>query len=184
MNPFQKMRLMVARGVFNFLKNSGLQVMQINLLEGETRDDVERVQNFGFSGHPPAGAVLVAVAVGGSRDHMMVVACEHPAYSPPLKSGESAMYAQFGQLFKMDEQGNVTLICRDFKVESSGDIDIQAAGNMGQRAGGRLDMAAQGGSNIQGGLDADRVGVNGVDLETHTHSKVSEGNDISGEPVK
>lgn len=56
MNPLQKIRLLVARGVLNLLRTSGLQMMQISLLEGETRDEVERVQNYGHSGQPPLGA--------------------------------------------------------------------------------------------------------------------------------
>ena len=167
MNPLQKIRLLVARGVLNLLRTSGLQMMQISLLEGETRDEVERVQNYGHSGHPPAGSTLVAVAVGGSRDHMIVVACEHPQYSPTLKSGESAMYAQFGQLFKMDEQGNVTLKCKDFSIEASGNVSTQAAGNVEQKAGGALNMSAD-----------------GVKLEDHAHSGVQSGGDNTGGPVK
>ena len=189
MNPLQKIRLLVARGVLNLLRTNGLPMMQISLLEGETREEVERVQNYGHSGHPPAGSTLVAVAVGGSRDHLIVVACEHPQYSPDLKPGESAMYAQFGQLFKMDEQGNVTLKCRDFSIEASGNVSTQAAGNVEQRAGGALNMSATAGSHMEGGFNvetvtADSVTADGVKLEDHAHSGVQSGGDNTGGPVK
>ena len=180
MNPMQKLRLVVARGILTLVQHAGLQVMQVSLLEGETRDEVERVQNFGFSGNPPPGSTLVAVAVGGSRDHMIVVACEHPSHSPALQSGESAMYAQFGQLLKMDKSGNVTLTC-------PGNFSINAQGSISQVAAGSLSIQTAGGSEIQGGLSADSlsgdvVESQGVVLQTHTHKNVVPGGGNSGEP--
>lgn len=188
MNPLQKMRLLVARGVLNLVKNAGLQVMQINLLEGETRDDVERVQNFGHSGHPPVGATLVAVAVGGSRDHMIVVACEHPGYSPALDPGESAMYAQPGQLFKLDKNGDVTLTCKNFTVNASGNIVTVSGGSITQTASGSLGISAAGGSDVRGGFNADRITgdyieSNGKVLDSHRHTGVVRGGETSGGPV-
>ena len=46
MNPFQKLRLMVARGIVNLVNDAGgLQTLQVTALEDEHRDEVERVQN-------------------------------------------------------------------------------------------------------------------------------------------
>ena len=203
MNPLQKLRLMVARGVVKLVKDAGRQLIQADLLADETRDGVERIQNYGHRGHPPQGSTVAAVAVEGSRDHLVVVACEHPDHVPPLNSGESAMYAMFGQLFKMDDQGNVTLICKNFKIEASGDVttnaknitataeanaSMQAGGNIGITATGGVGMVGGAGANINGGLTAytitaDKVTANGVDLETHTHPDTTSGGN-TGEPNK
>lgn len=203
MNPLQKLRLMVARGVVKLVKDAGLQLIQADLLADETRDGVERIQNYGHRGHPPQGSTVAAVAVEGSRDHLVVVACEHPDHVPSLNSGESAMYAMFGQLFKMDDQGNVTLICKNFKIEASGDVttnaknitataeanaSMQAGGNIGITATGGVGMVGGAGANINGGLTADtitadKVTANGVDLETHTHPDTTSGGN-TGEPNK
>ena len=203
MTPLQKLRLMVARGVVKLVKDAGLQLIQADLLADETRDGVERIQNYGHRGHPPQGSTVAAVAVEGSRDHLVVVACEHPDHVPPLNSGESAMYAMFGQLFKMDDQGNVTLICKNFKIEASGDVttnaknitataeanaSMQAGGNIGITATGGVGMVGGAGANINGGLTADtitadKVTANGVDLETHTHPDTTSGGN-TGEPNK
>ena len=203
MNPLQKLRLMVARGVVKLVKDAGLQLIQADLLADETRDGVERIQNYGHRGHPPQGSTVAAVAVEGSRDHLVVVACEHPDHVPRLNSGESAMYAMFGQLFKMDDQGNVTLICKNFKIEASGDVttnaknitataeanaSMQAGGFIGSSARGGVGMVGGEGANINGGLTADtiaadKVTANGVDLETHTHPDTTSGGN-TGEPNK
>ena len=197
MNPLQKMRLMVARGIVKLVQDSGLQLMQLDLLDEETRDGVERVQNYGHRGHPPQGSTVATVAVAGSRDHLVVVACEHPDHVPPLESGESAMYAMFGQLFKMDKEGNVTLVCKDFNIQASGNVTAAAAGNYTATAGGNLGISASGGmsmhgdggASLTGGLQADSIVADklvggGVDVETHNHKGVTAGGDNTGEPNK
>ena len=197
MNPLQKMRLMVARGIVKLVQDSGLQLMQLDLLDEETRDGVERVQNYGHRGHPPQGSTVATVAVAGSRDHLVVVACEHPDHVPPLESGESAMYAMFGQLFKMDKEGNVTLVCKDFNIQASGNVTAAAAGNYSATAGGNLGISAsggmsmhgEGGASLTGGLQADSIVADklvggGVDVETHNHKGVTAGGDNTGEPNK
>ena len=197
MNPLQKMRLMVARGIVKLVQDSGLQLMQLDLLDEETRDGVERVQNYGHRGHPPQGSTVATVAVAGSRDHLVVVACEHPDHVPPLESGESAMYAMFGQLFKMDKEGNVTLVCKDFNIQASGNVTAAAAGrytataggNLGISASGGMSMHGEGGASLTGGLQADSIVADklvggGVDVETHNHKGVTAGGDNTGEPNK
>ena len=197
MNPLQKMRLMVARGIVKLVQDSGLQLMQLDLIDEETRDGVERVQNYGHRGHPPQGSTVATVAVAGSRDHLVVVACEHPDHVPPLESGESAMYAMFGQLFKMDKEGNVTLVCKDFNIQASGNVTAAAAGNYTATAGGNLGISAsggmsmhgEGGASLTGGLQADSIVADklvggGVDVETHNHKGVTAGGDNTGEPNK
>ena len=191
------MRLMVARGIVKLVQDSGLQLMQLDLLDEETRDGVERVQNYGHRGHPPQGSTVATVAVAGSRDHLVVVACEHPDHVPPLESGESAMYAMFGQLFKMDKEGNVTLVCKDFNIQASGNVTAAAAGNYTATAGGNLGISAsggmsmhgEGGASLTGGLQADSIVADklvggGVDVETHNHKGVTAGGDNTGEPNK
>ena len=105
------MRLMIGRFVVNRINDAGgLQIGQVDGLEDETRDGVERVQNFGHSGNPPVGAVAVGVSVMGSRDHLIIVACDHPDHRVKnLSQGESALYGAFGNLFKMDKDGNAVL---------------------------------------------------------------------------
>lgn len=180
MNPLQKLRLMVARGVVRLVKDAGLQEIQADLLDNETRDGVERIQNFGFRGHPPQGSVVAAVAVAGSRDHLLIVACEHPQFTPQLKQGETAMYSQYKQLFKMDKNGNVILQCKDFRVEAAGSVDIQVTQKFSVNAGGALNIVAARGSSIQGSLTADsvsapRIESNGVVLDEHDHIETNGG---------
>jgi len=68
---------MITRAVIETVKDSEtMQLVKVNLLAGETRSDVERMQNFGFSSVPLEGTECVAVAIGGNRDHLIVIASD------------------------------------------------------------------------------------------------------------
>ncbi|MGY8624167.1 phage baseplate assembly protein V [Chromobacterium violaceum] len=162
MNAWQKMRLMVARGIVNLVNDAGgLQLLQISALDGETRDEVERAQNFGATSHPPAGSVPVMVAVGGSRDHLVAVAVDNEEHRPKgLKAGESATYNAAGVLFLFDDQGNATLTCRRFIVNASEGIALTTPQG-----------ALAGDFNHSGGA----LTSNGVAVDGHVHGGVERG---------
>lgn len=90
----QRVLMTVARGILEAVKDDGgIQLAKISLLKDEVRDDVERVQNFGFTSNPPEGSEIVAVFVGGNREHGFVIACDsRDDRLKDLASGESAMY--------------------------------------------------------------------------------------------
>jgi phage baseplate assembly protein V len=90
----RRVRLMVGRAVI-LLVNDGLkeQGLQISLLDGEVRDQVERYQHYGFTSHPHPGGEAITVAIGGSRDHLVVVADGDRRYRFRfMQTGEVALY--------------------------------------------------------------------------------------------
>lgn len=100
-----RVRLMVARAVVQLVLDSGkLQVVQVQLRAGEVRD-AERFQTYGHTSVPFPGAEAIAVAVGGSTDHMVVIALDDRRHRPAgLQPGESTLY---------DDQGQMVYITRD-----------------------------------------------------------------------
>src|SRR6266568_5083685 len=86
----RRVMLMVGRAVLCAVNDDAkIQRTQISLLEGELRDQVERLQQYGFTSHPHVGAECVAVFVGGSRDHGLVIAVDDKRYRlTALKRGE------------------------------------------------------------------------------------------------
>jgi len=96
----RRVRLMVARGVINRVTDTTkTQTVQVNLLADEVRDGVERPQQYGFTSRPFAGAEAVFLAVGGSRDHGVIVATDDRRYRPlTLAEGEVALYTHQGIL--------------------------------------------------------------------------------------
>ena len=86
---------LVARAVVQ-LVNDGtkLQVVQLEVLEGETRDGCERFQEYGFTSVPLAGSEAVVLFVGGRRDHPLVVAVDDRRYRKKnLAAGSTATRA-------------------------------------------------------------------------------------------
>lgn len=109
-NPLQqRVMLMVSRAVVLLAKDStSLQTLQVSLLADEVRSDVERFQNYGFSSHPHPGAEAVAVSVGGSRDHVLVIAVDDRRYRlASLAEGEVAIYTDEGDSIVIKRGGTI-----------------------------------------------------------------------------
>lgn len=194
MNALAKLRLMVARGVVNLINDAGgLQLLQVDALDGETQDDVERVQNFGQTSHPPRGSVPVMVAVAGSRDHLVAVAVDNESHRPRgLQEGESAMYNAHGVKLLFDQDGNATLTCKNFIINAREGIQANTPlANFSQA------LTVNGLFSFKAGLSGDGGGEmagnfthtggsftsNGITFHTHYHINVQPGPGNSGGPA-
>lgn len=90
----RRVRLMISRAVLAAVNDAGgIQLVQVKLLDGEVRDGVERLQNYGFTSVPKAGAEGLMACVSGDRDHGIIVSMDDRRYRPKsLQPGECAMY--------------------------------------------------------------------------------------------
>lgn len=100
---------MVSRAVVNLANDSAkLQLLQLGLLDGETRDKVERFQQYGFTSVPLEGAEAVVMFVGGRRDHGLVVAVDDRRYRMKgLANGEVAIYTDEGDHVHIKRGGTI-----------------------------------------------------------------------------
>lgn len=100
---------MIKRAVLESVKDDGgMQLVKLNLLAGETRSDIERFQNFGFTSHPPDSAECIALSVGGNNDHLVViVANDRASRILDLAKGESAFYNVNGDKLVLKLGGNL-----------------------------------------------------------------------------
>lgn len=100
---------MITRALLETADDSdGMQVVKLNLLAGEARDKVERFQNFGFTSNPPANSECVALAIGGNRDHLIVVVADDRASRVKgLNTGESAFYRNNTNKLVFKDSGNL-----------------------------------------------------------------------------
>lgn len=74
-----------------------LQLLQVTVLDSETRDFVERFQEYGFTSVPLPGAEAVLLSVGGHRDHLLVIGVDDRSLrKTSLQPGEAAMYNHQG----------------------------------------------------------------------------------------
>lgn len=99
----RRVRLLVGRGILR-LVNDGLKLqgVQVSLLADEVHDNVERFQEYGFTSHPHPGAEAIALSVGGSRDHAVVISIDDRRYRlKGLGAGEVALYDDQGQVIRL-----------------------------------------------------------------------------------
>lgn len=107
----------IVRGVVSLVDDSTkAQILKVELLAQETRERVERIQQYGFTSHPFPGAEVVALGVGGNRDHTVIIAVDDRRYRlKGLAGGEVALYDDQGQKLVVTRTGvevtglNITL---------------------------------------------------------------------------
>lgn len=172
----RKLANMLGRAVLALVDDTKkMQTVQIQVLSEETREAVERFQNFGFTSVPKAGAECIAVFVGGDRGHPIVVAIDDRRYRlVGLADGEVAMYNEHGD---------------KVHFRANRDIEMTTAANIKATAGGTITLdaptvAITHDCTVGGTLTAttDVVGGN-KHLKTHVHSGVTAGGANTGQPV-
>ena len=108
---------LVARAVVTLVSDTTtLQTLQLAVLDTETREACERVQQYGFTSVPlpPDGAggpEAVVLFVGGFRDHPLVVAVDDRRWRKKgLQPGESALYSDEGDYLLLKRSRIVELV--------------------------------------------------------------------------
>lgn len=189
------------RGVLNLVKSSDdIQKTQVSALAGETLQDVELMQHFGFTSVPPANTQAVIIPIGGQTSHGIVIATENGSFRVKnLKNGEVAIYDQSGSKIVLKQGRLITvdcdrfeLNCKSYQVTASDSAKfntplletskvLTAQGQINGNGG----MAVQGGSGASFGGNVTQSGGNitsdgdilasGKSLAHHTHTGDSGG---------
>ena len=170
----RKLAMMVGRAVVNVVNDAGgWQALQVDLLAGETRDEVEYAQAYGFTSHPHPGAEAVAVCVGGSRDHVVVVAVGDRRYRlRGLAQGEVAIYT---------DEGDQIVLKRGREIHMTAGARVVIDAPLVEVA---HDLHVGGDVTVDGSVTSagDVIGQ-GTSLHTHKHGGVTTGSGQTGGPV-
>jgi phage gp45-like len=85
--------------------NKEIQLVKISGLDSEVLDNVERIQDYGFSSVPPVNeSEVIFIALGGNRDHAVAIKVDSGKYRPKANAqGVVTMYDMFDNLIKMSE---------------------------------------------------------------------------------
>lgn len=121
-----RIMLMVGRAVIAAVKDAGkIQVVQVKGLAGESLDGVPRMAEFGFSSNPPKGSDAVVVAVGSSRESLVVIATEHKQTRiKNLVSGESVIYTDDGTKIHLKKNGQILVKTTTKVLIDTADVEI------------------------------------------------------------
>ena len=154
---------LVARAVVRLVTDStGLQVVQLEVLDGETREGCERFQSYGFSSVPLDGAEAVVLFVGGRRDHGLVVAVDDRRHrKKDLEAGEVAIYHHGGSYILLRDDGSIEIETPQLRLGNDTATEFVALANL-----------------VLDRLNAIRTAYN-----SHVHTGVKTGSDSSGPPA-
>lgn len=94
-----------------------LQTFQAKGLAGESLQDSELFQHYGFTSNPLPGTMAVVLPLGGRTSHSIVIATEHAAYRlQALKSGEVALYTDEGARIVLKRGRLIEVDCDEYRV--------------------------------------------------------------------
>lgn len=111
-NIRRRVALLASRAIVRAVRDTTLfQELQLELLAGETRDRAERIQDYGFTSVPHAGAEAVVLHIGANRDHPVVLAVGDRRYRlRGLEAGEVALYDDLGSRVALRRGGVVEVV--------------------------------------------------------------------------
>lgn len=122
-DPIKKLAMsMIARIVIKSVNDSGgIQIIKGSLFADVVKDDLERFQNYGFTGNPPIqGAEGVVIFPGGNPDHGIILAVENRRYRlKDLGEGEVAIYTDEGDKIHLKRNRNIDIVTTDLNIEAT-----------------------------------------------------------------
>jgi bacteriophage Mu gp45 protein len=159
----------------------GVQKIQVEGLDGETVQDLEHAENFGFTSNPPAGSDCVVVPLGGKTSHGIIVTTTNGAYRiTGLSDGETAVYNADGAKMVLKKGRVIEIDCDKLNIKAPDGVNItsekvecSAVLTAQGQINGNGGMAVQGGSGTTFTGNVDMVG----DLNT-TGALTNNGKDV------
>lgn len=106
----RRLNNMLARGTVVMANSANkMQRLQLKLLNGETKDNVEHFEPYGFTSNPHPDAEHVTVCLDGDRGHCITVVVSDRRYRlTGLAEGEVAMFTDEGDSIQMKRGRNIT----------------------------------------------------------------------------
>ena len=175
MNLLKRIQNCIARATVKLVDSSKkTQSLQIGLLAGEIKGNIEHMEPYGFTSHPKPGAEAVALFFGGDRSNGVVIMTPDKRYRlVSLAEGEVAIY---------DDQGQKVVLARDgIKVDTTKTLTA-TCGDVAKITAPKITLNAAT-VEVIGSLEAaGDVKAGSISLNSHTHSGVEPGGGSTGGP--
>lgn len=170
-----RVRLMVARAVVTLVNDAAkLQAVQVQLQADVMRDQAEHFQHYGYTSVPFPGAEGIALAVGGSTDHTVVICVDDRRFRlVGLQAGEVALHDDLGHQVYLTRTGIVingagNAVTLKNLTKLRVEADIEAVGEIKDRC----DTTGKTMSSMRGVFDGHTQSVSGGVAQAPT-SKMS-----------
>lgn len=152
------------RGVINTVNTApGVSLLQVSGMAGETAQDNELFQDYGYTSVCPAGTQAIVLPIGGKTSQGVIIATEHAAYRVKgLKSGEVAIYTAEGDSIILKNGHLIEVSTQTLKINATTKVEMNTP---------LLQVN-------DGDIKADDIS-----LKNHRTSQVQFGTGVSGVPV-
>jgi len=183
---WRRLQLLFARGRALLV---GHQKVQARVLADEVLPNIDRVEPYGFSYRPKAGAQTYLLFPSGDRSHGIAIIIGDKQYNMQLEEGEVALHDDEGNHVHIKRGGEIiatanakiTLKAPDIILDGNVLATQAATVNQG------LSVLGQGGgeSAVTGNFRViGTISCNGKDIsDTHTHTGIQPGDGTTG-PVQ
>lgn len=120
---------MVVRGVVQLANDAGmLQLLQVGALFGESIDNVEHFQPYGFSSTPLEGAEAIIVFPAGDRSHPIAIGTPDRRYRPTGgQPGDVNLYHSSGSKVTLMQNGDIQITPAPGQQVLAGGSPVQLA---------------------------------------------------------
>lgn len=163
-----------------------IQRVQVSGLADETLQEIEQLQQFGFTSHAPANTDVIVIPLGGDTSHGIVIASEHGSFRVKnLQSGEVAVYDESGSSIVLKKGKLIEMDCDTLHIKAKTKIHMesplveasQVLTAQGQINGnGGLAISGGSGATVSGSLKATGDVVAGnVSVQKHVHTEQGDG---------
>lgn len=137
-----RIRMILNRALLEAIDDSkSMQLIKVTVMEGEVKDLVERIQEYGFTSVPRKGSEALVGFIGGNKDQGIAIKVDDSRVRlKDLPDGSVAMYHYSGHKIVMtDDTVEITLV-------SGKTVNINARNvNVNLESGGQFSVA---GSNL------------------------------------
>jgi phage baseplate assembly protein V len=101
-----------------------IQLIQAKALAGETIQDMEFFQHFGFTSTPPGDTECIILPLGGKTEHSIIIATECGQYRIAVQQGEVCVYNQWGAKMTFKKEKRIEIECDYFIVNAKEQIQM------------------------------------------------------------
>lgn len=121
----RRIRILLQRGEVLLTKYQGVvRLLQVRIPGGQALSDVEHLEPFGFTSHPPQGSEAIVLSFNGNGSHSVGLLVGDRRYRLVIEPGETALYNQQGDFLKLGMDGTATLKSATKAIIDTPDTEI------------------------------------------------------------
>ena len=125
----RKVRQLVSRGMVSLIDpNQLMQMLQVELLDGEVLDDVEHFEGYGLTAHAPDDSEVLTASLNGQRNHTVAISVANRNFRMKgLAKGEVALYTDEGDVIHFKRDNHIYADAMNKITAKAPNVDITAS---------------------------------------------------------